>query len=395
MPLARPLQQIDRVFVRAHGRKLVYFGGCDYFRLASHPEVLRALHEGAEKFGLNVAASRATTGNHTLFEKLESELAKFFGVESAVLLSNGYATNLAVAQTFAGEFTHALIDERSHGSPRDAVLLLGCPVAEFRHRDSEDLSRALKSCGRKARPFVITDGLFSHDGSLAPLREYLEALPRRALLLVDDAHGAGTLGARGRGTPEVCGVRDERLVQTISLSKAFGVYGGAVLGSAKIIQAIQERSRIFNGNTPPPLPLVNAALASLRVLKTDRSLRQRLHANTARIKDALRRGARTAESACSSGQDYARADSAVRAPHENLSPIVAVIPRTAREAVQLSRALLRAGIFPRLIRYGNGPAHGYFRFTISSEHTPAQLDALAAVLVGVHASACFPEQAEA
>ena len=198
MSLAEPLQQTGRTFVRHRGRKLIYFGGCDYFRLASHPEVLRALHEGAEQFGLNVAASRSTTGNHRLFGALEKALAKFFGVERAALLSNGYATNLAVAQTFAGEFTHALLDERSHGSPRDAVLLLGCPVATFRHRDPKDFSRVLKSCGRKARPFVLTDGMFSHDGSLAPLREYLAALPSRGLLLVDDAHGAGTLGARVR-----------------------------------------------------------------------------------------------------------------------------------------------------------------------------------------------------
>src|SRR5882672_7336931 len=108
MPLAEPLQQIDRTFVRHGGRKLIYFGGCDYFRLASHPEVLRALHDGAKKYGLNVAASRSTTGNHALFEKLEKELATFFRMERATLLSNGYATNLAFAQTFAGEFTHAL-----------------------------------------------------------------------------------------------------------------------------------------------------------------------------------------------------------------------------------------------------------------------------------------------
>src|SRR3954465_14506242 len=124
MPLATPLQQVDRTFVRHRGRKLIYFGGCDYFRLASRPEVLRAFHEGAEKFGLNVAASRSTTGNHALFEKLEAELSKFFAAERAALLSRGYVTNLAFVQTFSGKFTHALIDERSHGSVRDASQLL-------------------------------------------------------------------------------------------------------------------------------------------------------------------------------------------------------------------------------------------------------------------------------
>ncbi len=359
--LAPPLQQIDRTLVLHRGRKLVYFGGCDYFRLASHPDVLRALREGAEKFGLNAAASRATTGNHVLFGKLETELARFFDVERAALLSNGYATNFAFTQTFAGDFTDAFMDERAHGSQLDAALALDCPVRSFRHRDARDLRRLLKRGGRAARPLVITDGMFSHDGSTAPLGEYLEALPARAVLLVDDAHGAGTLGTRGRGTPEICGVHDPRMVQTISLSKAFGVYGGAVLGTKKIVEAIQDRSRVFRGNTPPPLPLVNATLTSLKVLKSSPPLRARLRANTARIKSALR----------AAGLPIV----------DNASPIVPLIPRNARHASQTSKALLRAGIFPTLIRYADTPPPGYFRFAISSEHTAAQLDFLAEVLM--------------
>lgn len=359
MSLATPLQQVDRTFVLSHGRKLIYFGGCDYFRLASHPQVLRALREGAEKFGLNVAASRSTTGNHALFGQLEKELAKFFGVERAALLSTGYATNFAFTQTFSDGFTHALMDGRSHGSLRDAAEFLIFPVLTFRYRDTGDFFRVLKSCGKPVRPLVLTDGMFSHDGSLAPLREYLDALPPRAVLLVDDAHGAGTLGQSGKGTPEMCGVRDNRLVQTISLSKAFGVYGGAVLGAAEMIDAIQEKSRVFNGNTPLPLPLVNAALTSLKILKTDGALRARLNANTNRIKGRL--------------------GSAGLPITDNQSPVVSVVPRNTADALRLRRKLLQAGIFPSLIRYANAGA--YFRFAISSEHTGQQLDKLAEALI--------------
>ena len=357
MPVSKPLQQIERTFVRHCGRRLIYFGGCDYFRLSSHPEVLRAVRDGAEKFGLNVAASRSTTGNHALFGKLEGELAKFFAVESAALISSGYVTNLAFAQTFAKQFTHALIDDRSHGSLRDAAEFLDCPVVTFRHRDVEDLGIRLRRCGGAARPLVMTDGMFSHDGSLARLAEYLSMLPRKGMLLVDDAHGAGTLGGAGKGTPEVCDVRDKRIVQTISLSKAFGVYGGAVLGAAEVIEGIVERSRIFNGNTPLPLPLANAALASLRILRRDGALRERLRANVARIKNAL----------C--------------VPFGNSAPLVTFTPRDTPHASQTAQRLVSAGIFPTLIRYADGPRHGYFRFAISSEHTAEQLDKLAAVLV--------------
>lgn len=361
MSLSPPLQQIDRVFVRVRGRRLIYFGGCDYFRMASHPEVRRALQDGAVRYGLNVAASRLTTGNHQLFVTLETALAKFFGAEQAALFSTGYVTNLAFTQSFAGHFTHALLDARLHGSPRDAAELLRCPAKTFRHRDADDLGRQLKSCGRAARPLVLTDGMFSHDGSLAPLAEYLAVLPRTGMLLVDDAHGAGTLGRTGKGTPEVCGVRDERLVQSISLSKAVGVYGGALLGSAKIIRAVQERSHIFIGNTPLPLPLAAAALKSVQLLRRDPTLRARLIANTACLKTVLRMA------------EFPVVD--------NASPLVALVPRDAQHAARTERALLRAGIFPPLIRYLDGPPDGYFRFALSSEHTPAQLDRLAEVLI--------------
>ncbi len=361
MPLAEPLQQIARTFVIHRRRRLSYFGGCDYFRLSSHPEVLRALHQGVEKFGLNVAASRFTTGNHVLFQQLETVLARFFGVEQAALVSNGYASNLALAQALAGRFTHALIDERSHGSPSDAAELLQCPVKTFRHRDVRDLQRQLESCGRSASPVLLTDGMFSHDGSVAPLRRYLDLLPRRGLLIVDDAHGAGTIGKTGKGTPGLCDIRDSRVVQTISLSKAFGVYGGAILGPGRLIREVQERSRIFKGNTPLPLPLANAALMSIKLLRTDRSLRSRLQHNTARIKTDLR----------AAGVPIA----------DNESPVVSLTPVSAQHATHLRRELLRTRIYPTLIRYGSKQSCGYFRFAISSEHTAAQLDALASALI--------------
>src|SRR5580700_9081941 len=110
MTMSPPLQQVDRTYVLHQGRKLSYFAGCDYFRLASHPRVLKAAADGLRQYGLNVAASRRTTGNHQLYETLESDLAAFFGAETATLASNGYAPNLMVAQALAGQFSHAFID---------------------------------------------------------------------------------------------------------------------------------------------------------------------------------------------------------------------------------------------------------------------------------------------
>jgi glycine C-acetyltransferase/8-amino-7-oxononanoate synthase len=356
-----PLQQVNRTYVRYRQRKLSYFSGCDYFRLASHPRVIAGLEAGVKKYGLNVAASRMTTGNHALYRELEAQLAGFFAAESALLVSCGYVTNLVVAQALAGHFSHALIDAAAHPSLADAARLLDCPVIEFKSRDPEALARAVQRCGPGSKLLVLTDGMFSSDGSAAPLAEYLKILPKDALILVDDAHGAGVLGRRGQGTPEHAGVSRRRVIQTVTLSKSFGAYGGAVLGSARLRQQILDHSRMFTGSTPLPLPLANAALAGVRILKTDQSLRQRLFRNTAYVKAALR------EAGLPLG--------------ETPGPIVRLPPCRPSEAARLERALLAAGIYPPFIKYPGGPPSGHFRFVISSEHSPRQLDGLLAVLL--------------
>lgn len=355
MNLAEPLQQIDHTYVRVGNRKLTYFAGCDYFRLASHPKILKALDEGVRKFGLNVAASRLTTGNHALYEKLEQALAKFFYAECAVLTSNGYGTNLIAAQGLKGHFSHVLIDAKAHPSLRDASLFFDCPILDFQHRDAKDLARVVERCGTGSRPILLTDGMFSYDGSIAPLREYLKVLPKDSMMLVDDAHGAGTLGATGKGSVELEGIDRRRIVQTITLSKAFGVYGGAILCAKKWAQRMFQ-CRMFIGCTPLPLPLANAALVAISILRSDKPRRRRFAANIRYVKARLR----------TAGLPVV----------ESPSPLFAILPDSSRQAAALKKRCLSAGIFPPLINYPGGPANGYFRFAISSEHTKAQLDAL-------------------
>jgi len=177
------------------------------------------------------------------------------------------------------------------------------------------------------------------------------------VLLVDDAHGSGTLGRHGRGSLEFLGVSDGRIIQTVTLSKAFGVYGGAVLGSRRLRNRIISRSRLFTGNTPLPLPLANAALTALQVVRDDTRMRRRLLFNTRYVKSAL--------------------NSAGFPAPDGPGPIAPIEPRDTRHAESLRRRLLAHGIHPHLIRYPGGPASGYFRFAISSEHSAEQLDALA------------------
>jgi 7-keto-8-aminopelargonate synthetase-like enzyme len=358
-----PLQQVERTSVVVQGRKLVYFAGCDYFRLSSHPAILTALRDGLERYGLNVAASRKTTGNHVLYEQLESAVADFFGADVATLFSNGYMANLGVAQALAGDFSCALLDEKSHSSLAEAARFLDCPVHTFSHRDPVAALRVLKRVKplkRGGRVLLLTDGLFSHSGEVAPLPEYLRVLPSGGMLLVDDAHGAGILGRHGRGTLEQVGVPRRRIIQTVTLSKAFGAYGGAVLGDRALRRRVLQRSRLFAGNTPLPLPLASAALASVNMLRRDPRPRRRLLVNANYVKAALR-------------------EAGLRVT-DGPAPIIPIHRAPGRFTERLQSRLRSAGIHPPYINYLGGPQDGYFRFVISSEHTTEQLDSLVRVL---------------
>lgn len=353
-------RQVDRTRVAWRGRRLSFFAGCDYYRMASHPAVLRAVAEGLGRHGLNVAASRVTTGNHPIYRRLERALAEFFGAEAALLLPAGYVSSMAVTQALAGRITHAFLDEQAHMSLADAALFLRCPILRFKHCDPADVARLTRRLRARARVLLLTDGMFARDGAAAPLADYLRVLPRNALLLVDDAHAAGVLGRNGRGTPEWAGVPRGRVIQTVTLSKAFGVYGGAVLCTEALRRRIVARSRLFAGSTPLPLPMAHAALVSIRWHRRHPALRRRIMANARHVKSAL-----------------ARAGLALP---DTPGPIVFVVPRDAHHARALRRCLLKAGIYPSLTRYPGGLPGGCYRFVISSEHTRRQLDRLVAAL---------------
>jgi 7-keto-8-aminopelargonate synthetase-like enzyme len=355
-----PLQFVGDNEVRWRHRTLVYFAGCDYFRLARNAQVAAAVVSSLKANGLNVAASRRTTGNHKIYTQLETELARFFGVEAALVLPDGYLASIAVAQALAGEFTHTFIDEFAHGALADAAQMLGCPVEKFKHRDVAGLANFISKCGRNARPVILTDGMFSHDGSVAPLREYLKILPRRGMILVDDAHGAGILGTTGKGSSEHEKVSQKKIIQCATLSKAFGVYGGVVLTSRALRGKITSRSRSFIGTTPLPPPLAGAALASLKILSREPARRKRLFRNLSFVRTKLR----------AAGWETL----------ETPGPIVRLPAMNGAEVRELKKLLLAAGIYPSFLQYGGAAVRGYFRFVISSEHTQTELDRLTAVL---------------
>jgi 8-amino-7-oxononanoate synthase len=356
-----PLEMVGDNEVRWRSRTLIHFSGCDYFRLSRHPAVTSMARATLEKNGLNVAASRLTTGNRKLYGELEKELAGFFGTEAALVLPNGYLAPMVVAQALAGEFTHALVNALMHSALVDATRMIDHRrLNSFAHRDVAALARIVAKLPSSARPILFTDGMFSHDGSVAPLSEYLKILPRAGMILVDDAHGAGVLGAKGRGTTEHAGVDRTRIIQCATLSKAFGAYGGVVLGTRALRKKIIARSGIFAGSTPFPPPLAGAALAALRILKREPRRRQRLFHNVSYLRTQLREA----------GWEIV----------ETPGPIVRLPLMNSAAANDLKKRLLSAGIYPPFIKYGKASAAGFFRFVISSEHTERHLEKLARVL---------------
>ena len=355
-----PLEFVGANHVRLRHRTLLYFSGCDYFRLARDSRLAAAAKKTLRRHGLNVAASRRTTGNHKIYAELETALARFFRAESALLLPDGYFAPIAAAQALAGEFTHVFADEFAHGALLDAARMLDCPVKKFPHRDAAGLQRLLVRGGRNTRPIVFTDGLFAHDGSVAPLHAFLKILPARGMILVDDAHGAGVLGAQGGGTLEHAGVNRKRIIQCATLSKAFGAYGGVVLASRAVRGKILSRSRCFAGTTPLPPPLAGAALAAVAILRREPARRKRLFQNAHYLRTQLR----------AAGWEVS----------ETPGPIVRLPALSEKRTGDLKRRLLAAGIYPPFLKYGGASARGFFRLVVSSEHTRAQLDRLAAGL---------------
>lgn len=340
------------------GRDVVAFAGCDYLGLAHHSAVLAALQRGLPELGLSASASRETTGNHVAHEELEARLARFLGAEAALLVPDGYLSNLVAVQSLGPRFPRALVDRNAHASVLDALAAARVDATPYEHADA---TAAAHEIDRRAGEWlaVLTDGVYPAHGTLAPLAELAAALPRRqGVLLVDDCHGFGVLGAHGRGTCEHFGVADARIVITGTLSKAAGACGGFVAGSAELVAAMRE-TRAFVGSTPIAPALARAGVVAIDVLEHDADRRARLRANIDRVRHGLR------------AQDLPA--------HDQPIPVFALKLEPPERMERVFRSLLEHGFLLPFVRYLD--VHGgHLRLAVSSEHTADDIAALLACL---------------
>ena len=351
----------DSAEVVVEGRRLVNFCGNDYLGLSRHPEVAAALQEAALRWGVGSGASHLVTGHGLEHERLEEALAAFVGRERALLFSTGYMANLAVLAALAGRGDRVLLDRLCHASLIDGALLSGARLQRYPHADAAAAERMLRASSRTT--LLVTDGLFSMDGDLAPLAELSAAAGREgAQLIVDDAHGLGVLGRSGRGTLEHLGITSERVPVLVgTLGKAFGTFGAFVAGSAVLIETLIQRARSYIYTTALPHALAAAARAALDVSQREGWRRERVLALTARFRGA----------AATRGVPL----SASRTP---IQPIVVGSPEAALAA---SRHMMDAGFWVAAIRPPTVPAGtARLRITLSAAHDEAQIDRLADAL---------------
>ncbi|MFD7316120.1 8-amino-7-oxononanoate synthase [Streptomyces sp. NPDC059883] len=242
----------------------------DYLGLTRHPAVTGAAAEAARRWGAGATGSRLVTGSTELHAELEGELAAFCGFEAALVLSSGYAANLAALTALTARDSLLLSDAGNHASIVDGCRLSRAETVVVPHAEPEAVRKTLDAhAGRRA--LMVSDAVFSVDGDAAPLGELAEVCRTRgAALLVDDAHGLGVLGAGGRGTPYAAGIAgDNGVVATVTLSKSLGSQGGAVLGPARVVAHLVNAARTFIFDTGLAPAAVGGALESLRLLRRE------------------------------------------------------------------------------------------------------------------------------
>jgi 8-amino-7-oxononanoate synthase len=345
--------------MRVDGREVLVFAGSNYLDLALHPEVVEAAARAAREHGCAAGGSRLITGNLALHEALEEELAKGLGCEAALAFATGYMANVGVIPALLRPDDAVLSDALAHASIVDGCRLSRARVHVFPHADLDALEALLR---REARPgrrlLVAVDGVYSMDGDVAPLAE-LVPLARRfdAMLLLDDAHGTGTLGAGGRGAAELCGVREGIDVQLGTLGKALGSFGAFVAGSRRLRDLLVNTARSFIFSCALAPPQAEAARAALRLVGAEPWRRLRLQENAARLRRGLaERGISTAPSTT------------------HIVPVV--IGDNARTMAACER-LLERGFYAQGIRHPSVPAgSARLRLTPMATHREAEIDAL-------------------
>lgn len=344
--------------VTLDGRPVLLLCSNNYLGLADRPEVREAAAEAALRWGAGSGASRLISGNMEPHRALESRLAAFEGYGAALLFGSGYLANTGAIAALAGRGEVVFSDELNHASIVDGCRLSRAETFVYRHGDLEHLAWGLRQAGGRAS-LVVTDGVFSMDGDLAPLPELLELARRHgARLMVDEAHATGAVGPGGRGSVSAAGLSGEVDLVVGTLGKALGSYGAYVCAGSELVEFLVNSARPFVFSTAPPPPAVGAAQAALSILEAEPELVERLQANAETLRSALR------EEGLAVGRSSTQ--------------VVPLEVGDAETTMELCELALRRGVFAQGIRPPTVPAgSSRLRLTAMATHEPRQLVAAA------------------
>jgi 8-amino-7-oxononanoate synthase len=347
--------------VRVGGRDLANFSSNDYLGLAADPRLVEAVRRSLDDYGVGAGASPLVSGHLRAHDEAEERFAAFCGLPRAILFGSGYAANIGILTVLAGPDAEVFGDRLNHACLHDGARLSRAVYTRYPHADMEALERSL-AASRAPVKVVATDAVFSMDGDVAPLPRLAELCERHdAWLVVDDAHGIGVLGERGRGSLEHFGIASPRIVYMATLGKALGGYGAFVAGSPDAIEWILQRARTYIFSTALPPMMAVAASAALEILEHDRSLLDRLRARIAEFRAAC-----------------AAAAVPVTPSETAIQPVVV---GDAPRAVAVSSRLLERGFLVPAIRPPTVPrGTSRLRVSLAAGHERADVERLAGAL---------------
>ena len=355
MPLGRA--KID-------GREIILLGSNNYLGLSAHPRVIEAAENALTKFGTGSSGSRLTTGNLNLYMELEGKIANLKQTEAAIVFSSGYLANIGMISALAVEGDLILSDALNHASIIDGCRLSKAKKSIYLHSDLNHLEHLLKDAGEYQRRWIITDGIFSMDGDIAPLPAIYDlACQYGARLIVDDAHGLGVLGRNGSGTVEHFGLSgNQDIIQIGTLSKAVGGLGVYVAASKNLIDLLinQDRSFIFSTGLPPAT--LAAATTAIDIIRSSVEIRQKLLKNAQKLKNAL----------LQNGFDLLSND----------TQIIPLIIGPAKRTLRFSEILFEHGVYAPAIRPPTVPeGTSRLRISVIATHTDNDMQRVIQALV--------------
>lgn len=352
----RTLSSPQGAWLVVDGKRVLNFSSNNYLGLANHPRLVDSAKKAMDEYGVGPAAVRSIAGTMDLHLELERRLAHFKGVEAAISFQSGFTANLATIPALVGKGDVIFSDELNHASIIDGSRLSRAEIVRFRHGDPDDLKKQITATTDYGRRLIITDGVFSMDGDIAPLPALYEIADANGILLmVDDAHGEGVLGKGGRGIVDHFGLHGKVDVEVGTLSKAFGVVGGVVAGKQSIIDWLRQRGRPFLFSSAMTVPDVAACLAAVDVLEESTELVDRLWSNA----------------------DYFKQHMTALGFNTGMTqtPIVPIMLGEAPLAQQFSRRLFEEGLFAMAIGFPT-VAQGKARIRVmnSATHSKDDLD---------------------